>query len=260
MTTSSYVPDRSGLTLILGSSGRLGRAAAAEFEREGLPVRGFDVAPALSDRVADFHRGSITDRAAVERAMTGATTAIHLAATPDDAPFIEELLPNNLLGVYHVMESARAAGVKRLVLASTGQVNWWQRERGPWPIRVDEPTSPKLWYAATKMFLESIGRSFWENYGMSVVIVRLGWCPRNAEQEQELASLPWGPDVYLSPGDAGRFFVRAVLAPHIGCQIVNVTSRPIERAYVDLEPARSALGFEPVDRWPVGTFSFDKTR
>jgi hypothetical protein len=42
--------------------------------------------------------------------------------------------------------------------------------------------------------------------------MRLGWCPRTLEQVNEIATLPRGQDVYLSPGDAGRFFVRALEA------------------------------------------------
>ena len=37
---------------------------------------------------------------------------IHLAATPDDDDFLERLLPNNLVGVYQVLEASRSAGVR----------------------------------------------------------------------------------------------------------------------------------------------------
>ena len=36
-----------------------------------------------------------------------------LAATPDDADFLSELLPNNITGLFHTMEAARCAGVKK---------------------------------------------------------------------------------------------------------------------------------------------------
>ena len=41
--------------------------------------------------------------------------------------------------------------VWRLVLASSGQVVWWQRQTGPWPIDVNTPPTPRYWYAATKV-------------------------------------------------------------------------------------------------------------
>jgi nucleoside-diphosphate-sugar epimerase len=150
------------------------------------------------------------------------------------------------------MESARAAGVGRIVLASSGQVNWWQQQRGPFPIRESDPVSPRGWYAATKMFLESIGRGFSELHGMSVIVARLGWCPRPG-QEAEIAASPWSQDVYFSPGDVGRFFARCVEAsPEVRFLIVNGTSRPVRTTRLDLTVAATVLGYSPLDTWPEG--------
>jgi nucleoside-diphosphate-sugar epimerase len=237
--------------LVTGSGGRIGRAVVAELQARGRPVRGFDrvATPGLADCVV----GDITDAAAVRRAVEGVGTVIHLAATPDDDDFLTQLLPNNLLGVYHVLESARLAGVRRLILASSGQVVWWQRERGPWPIRADDLPTPRGWYAAGKVFLEAAGRMCADRHGMSVIAVRLGWCPRTREHIEELAALDWAKNVYLSPGDAGRFFACAVEASaDIHFAIVYATSRPLGPAMYDLDIAKNLLGFEPRDRWPEG--------
>lgn len=99
------------------------------------------------------------------------------------------------------------------MLAGTGQVVWHQRFTGPLPIRTDAQPTPRGWYAATKVFQEAAGRAFAEAHGLSVVAARLGWCPRTREHAEELAATDWGPDVYLSTGDAGRFFAQAVEAP-----------------------------------------------
>ena len=67
--------------------------------------------------------------------------------------------------------------------------------------------------------------------------MRLGWCPRTKEQVEEITASDWAQDVYLSPGDAGRFFAAAVEAPpNIAYAVVYATSRPLEKMYVDLEP------------------------
>ncbi len=135
--------------------------------------------------------------------------------------------------MYHVLESARLAGVRRLILASSGQVVWWQRQRGPWPIKADDPPTPRGWYAAAKVFLEAAGRMCAESHGMSVIAVRLGWVPRSREHVEELAAIDWAKDVYLSPGDAGRFFACAVEAPaDIKFAIVYATSRPLRNCDV----------------------------
>lgn len=238
--------------LVTGSSGRVGRAVVAELQRRGCAVRGFDLAPSVALPEPLTHIGDLSDRAAVDRAMAGISCLIHLAATPDDDDFLTRLMPNNVAGLHHVMESARDAGVRRIVLASSVQVNWWQLERGPFPIRETDPVSPRGWYAATKMFLESIGRGFVEIHGMSVIVVRLGWCPRPG-QEASLAATEYAQDFYFSPGDAGRFFACCVAAPpDVRFLIVHGASRPRRLARLDLTEAETKLGYRPQDTWPEG--------
>jgi uronate dehydrogenase len=223
----------------------------AELQARGLPVRGFDrvPTPGLTDCVV----GDITDGQALLRAAQGTGTLIHLAATPDDDDFLTQLLPNNIVGVYQVFEAARGAGVKRMILASSGQVNWGQRATGPWPVRVEDPITPRYWYAAAKVFLEAAGRAYADAHGMSVIVARLGWCPRTVEQVQEMKSLDWAPDVYFSPADAGRFFACAVQAPaEVRFAVVFAASKPVQRVLIDRDPARRLLGYEPQDTWPQG--------
>jgi uronate dehydrogenase len=238
--------------LVTGSSGRVGQAVVAELLRRGHRVRGFDrvSTPGLEDTIT----GDLGDRSSLDRAAQGVECVVHLAATPDDADFIEELMPNNIAGLYHVMESAREAGVRRLILASSGQVNWWQQMQGPWPIRPEDLPSPKYWYAATKMFMESIGRSFAEMHGISVIVARLGWCPRTREQVEEIAASEWSQDVYFSPGDTGRFFSCAVEASdNVRFAIVYAASRPVHRPRFDMASAQKLLGYEPQEQWPQGS-------
>jgi uronate dehydrogenase len=239
--------------LVTGCSGRVGRAAVAELIRRGHRVRGFDRVPAM-DGPTDFVHGDVADRAAVDRAMEGIDCLVHLAATPDDDEFLTKVLEPNIIGLHHVMESARMAAVRRIVLASSGQVNWWQQQRGPLPVRVKDPPSTKYWYAATKMFMEAIGYSFSEVHGISVIMARLGSCPRSRDQVEEIAGIEWMRDVYLSPGDAGRFFACAIEAPaSIRHAVVYATSKPARTERLDLSPAKELLGYEPQECWPEGT-------
>jgi nucleoside-diphosphate-sugar epimerase len=247
--------SKSVSVLVTGSSGRIGRAAVAELQRRGHAVRGFDLTPASGLR--DCVIGNLQDRAAITRAMEKIECLVHLAATPDDDDFLTSLLPNNITGCFHVMEAARLAGVRRIVLASTGQVNWWQQSTGPFPIRPGDPPSPKSWYAATKMFMEAAGRSFAEMHGVSVIVARLGWCPRTPEQVAEIAASELFRDVYFSPGDVGRFFACAVEAPpELRHAVVYATSRALVQPRFDLSSAEKLLGYVPQESWPQGSMDF----
>jgi uronate dehydrogenase len=245
------LPMNPPLVLVTGSAGHVGRFVVRELTARGHPVRGFDRVP--TPGLTDFHVGDVMDPAACHKALAGVTTLVHLAATPDDVPDpVKDLFGPNIVGVYNVFEAARAAGVKRMILASSCQVVWNQRATGPMPITTDTQPTPRSWYAATKMFLEGAGRAFADAYGISVVAVRLGWCPR-AGQEQEIAGIPWAHDVYFSPNDAGRFFACAVEAKtDIRFAVIYASSKPVRVSVLDLGPARTLLGYEPENHWPEG--------
>ncbi|HWY85605.1 MAG TPA: hypothetical protein VNX28_02720, partial [Gemmataceae bacterium] len=117
----------------------------------------------------------------------------------------------------------------------------------------DVQPTPRYWYAAAKVFLEAAGRAFADGFGMSVIAVRLGWCPRTPEQVEEIAAAEWAQDVYLSPGDAGRFFACAVEATvPISFAVVYATSKPVKVLRYDLETTRKLVGYEPKEQWPAG--------
>jgi uronate dehydrogenase len=237
--------------LLTGSSGRIGRAVAAELICRGHNVRGFDMV--RTSGLSDMIVGSLTDRLAIDEAVSECGTVIHLAATPDDDDFVEKILPNNLLGAYNVIESSRLAGVRRLILASSAQVVWHELLLATMPIGAEAPPTPKSWYAASKLFLEGAGRACAEQFNISVLAVRLGWCPRTQSQIDEMNCSDLAKDIYLSPADAGRFFAEATESSDPkGFALVYATSLPSNRLRFDMEAAKRVTGFEPMHRWPEG--------
>jgi uronate dehydrogenase len=251
--------------LVTGSAGRIGRAAVAALSARGHTVTGFDVRPTPGLPADRCLVAGLGDVDALRKAALGVDTIIHLAATPDDARFprgtppddrdnfLSELVPNNVVGPYQVMETARIAGIGRVILASTGQVVDGQLRDGEFPVSAGVLPRPRYLYACTKVFLEGLGQVYARHHGITVLAVRLGWCPRDAGQEAEIRQSEIGQDVYLSPGDAGRFFIAAVEVEKLPqYAVVYATSKFTHQLRYDLTVCRELLDWEPLERWPQG--------
>jgi nucleoside-diphosphate-sugar epimerase len=235
--------------LVTGSAGRIGSAVCSELAARGHRVRGLDIRP--TPGVADNLVGSLADAELAQRAVRGLDAVVHLAAIPHDADFLTQLLPNNVIAVHNLLDAIRAAGVKRLVLASSAQVN--AGHTGAWPVTPATPTRPRNWYATAKLFAEHAAEAYAHQYGVSVIVARSCWCPRTREDAATMRDSEFDRDQYLSPGDAGRFFSCAVEASlDIRFAVLYATSRPIRKTRFDIQAARELIGYEPRDQFPQG--------
>lgn len=249
--------------LVTGSAGRVGRAAVRELHARGHQVIGFDLRPTLGIPAEQSVVGGLNDVEEFRQAATGADAVIHLAATPDDIHFprnghgdnfLGELVPNNIIAPYHVMEAARTLGIPRVIVASTGQVIDGHLRAGNTPVTTEMLPKPRYLYACTKVFLEALGQVYAKEHGIAVIAVRLGWCPRDAGQVSEIAGGELFQDVFLSPGDAGRFFAATVEAePLPPFSVLYATSRFTHELRYDLSESKRVLNWEPRDRWPAGS-------
>ena len=236
--------------LITGSEGGVGQAAGRELLSTGHEVFGFD--RLASDLWTGHTVGDLLDRAAVSNATEGMDAVIHLAATPDEADFIDELIEPNVRGLYHVCDAARLHGVDRLVLASSVQVVTGH----DWSSLLTLEDGPKVinHYALTKLWAESLGEMYSRIYSMSIIAARLGWLPRAHDHAEELLASPVGTDVYLSHTDAGRFFRACIEAdlPAPRFEILFAMSNAAGKTRIDLSRTREIVGYEPQDTWPKG--------
>ena len=236
--------------LVTGPAGGVGQAVCRELINRGHEVTGLD--RVASPEGVRSIVGDICDRAFVADAALGQDAIIHLAATPDEADFIGELIEPNVRGLYHVCDAARQAGVGRLVLTSSVQVvsghSWSDL------IRIKDGPRVINHYALTKLWCENMGEMYARVYGLSVIAARLGWLPRSKPHAEELFASPTGTDVYLSHTDAGRFFAACVeTALENGTyEALFATSRPLRKERIDLSQTRQVLGYEPQDTWPEG--------
>jgi uronate dehydrogenase len=218
-------------------------------------VRGFDRQP--SPIGVESHVGDLVDAVAVRRAVEGMDAMVHLAAMPDMGDFLTQLVPNNIIGLYHVLEAAREFHLKRVVLASSIRAGSAQHAAGRPISRTDDATCPHDLYAATKVFAEAMGQTYSHQHKLSIVVVRIGWFIRNRMElgramKWHKPGKPFGG--YLSHDDAQRFFTAAVEAdrPHGQCAILYAVSKQAPGEGCDLDPGRQLIGYEPQDEFPNG--------
>lgn len=231
------------LVLVTGSAGNVGQTVCHGL-RPHFALRGFDRVPTPGDPAA--HVGDLADRAAVDRAVAGVDTIIHLGGCPRmDADFMRDLVKPNVEGLWHMLDAARLAGVKRFVFASSCNTAFGATELTQLKTDTLHAFNP---YGATKVLGEALGRWFTDTYGMEFLAVRIGYF-RGRYDDPGLREA-FLRRIWLGPRDCVNFFRLSVEAPKFGYGIVYACSRCPEN-YLDLTSARALLGYEPAEEVPI---------
>lgn len=117
--------------------------------------------------------GDIRDRAALDAAMRGARIVYHLAAQSNVLGAVTDLdysFSTNVVGTYHVLAAAKAAGVERVVFSSSREVYGEVEEL---PVAETRPFNPKNAYGTSKVTGELYCRVFQNTHGLDISILRL---------------------------------------------------------------------------------------
>jgi len=131
-----------------------------------------NVERALADRRVTLVRGDIRDLATMHRVTAGMDAVIHMATLRITACAAE---PQEALGVmcdgsFNVAEAARAAGVRKLLAASSASI-YGLADTFP-TTENHHPYNNRTWYGATKIMLEGLLRSFNDMYQLPYVALR----------------------------------------------------------------------------------------
>lgn len=159
--------------LITGAAGIVGTGLRRELRPHHPSLRLFVRRPietlAPGEEVAV---GDITNAESLAAAMAGVSGIVHLAGCTSDAG-IDEQIDGNIRGVVNVLEAARAAGVERVVLASSHHVvGYYPRQRR---IGTSVLLRPDSRYGLFKAFAEQAGAMYADKYGLRVLCIRIGY-------------------------------------------------------------------------------------
>jgi UDP-glucose 4-epimerase len=163
--------------LVTGGAGFLGSALANRLARAGHTVRALDDLsagdPARLDSQVMFTRGDVSDVPKLWTLLQGVDCVYHLAArvsVPESILYPRDYNAVNVGGTVAVMEAMRDAGVKRVVLTSSGAVYGEQEEQPVCEGLFPNPSSP---YAVSKLAAEHYVRTIGALWGIETVILRV---------------------------------------------------------------------------------------
>jgi nucleoside-diphosphate-sugar epimerase len=165
--------------LITGIAGFIGSSLARALVDRGDEVRGLDNyltgkranLAGLYDRI-DFREVDLRDAAAVRSACKGIDNILHLGALPSVPLSVKDPESShrcNVDGTFHLLEGARAAGVKRVVYAASSSAYGDQPVLPSTESMSPRPISP---YAVQKLTGEYYMSSYWQVYGLETVSLR----------------------------------------------------------------------------------------
>jgi UDP-glucose 4-epimerase len=182
--------------LVTGGAGFIGSHLVRRLEARGWSVRVLDDLSSgsranLEPTGAELMVGDIRDPQAVEAAAQGAQLIFHLAAmisVPESMARPAECYHANVLGSMNVLQAARHADARRVVLSSSCAV-YGDAEA---PVDESAPTAPISPYAASKLAMEQAARMTSLAFGLSTVCLRYFnvYGPRQAPDSPYAAAIP----------------------------------------------------------------------
>ena len=184
------------MDLVTGGAGFIGSHLTWGLLSRGRNVRVLDdlsagpLDPDLAANV-DFIEADVSNKDAAKQAVRNVETVFHLAAqvsVPGSALDPQGCYESNVNGTLCVLEAARQAGVKRVVLASSAAVYGASAD----PVKENGPKQPFSPYAASKLAMEEAALMFGDLYALPVVCLRYfnAYGPRQKPDSAYAAVIP----------------------------------------------------------------------
>jgi len=228
--------------LITGATGGVGshlaRTLAEDYE---LVLHGRDPDKAPQDqelRIAD-----LGDLEEVRALMDGIDTVVHMAGSSSPESSWDLVLEANIVGLRNVLEAARAAGVRRVVLASSNHAMGMYDRHEQWPVYPDQLPRADSLYGVSKVFGESLGRFYHDEHGLDVINLRIGWFSEDPlAADEDILRAMW-----LSPADCTEV-VRCAIEAQVRFGLFYAISDNPNRRW-SMTNTQLELGYRPRDAW-----------
>jgi UDP-glucose 4-epimerase len=175
--------------MVTGGSGLLGRFVVDEMiERSHVTV--LDIKPPT--QTVAYRETDILDLEAVTAAVAGQDAIIHLAGIDDGNDFPDaDYFRTNVQGTWNLLHAAEAAGVGKIIVASSTAAYGLGRNRMPDYLPIDEQhvQRPTATYSLTKQIIEVQCLSFAARGSLAIVCLRPTLIVRPEREAAILAQL-----------------------------------------------------------------------
>lgn len=230
-----------GRVLVTGAAGEIGRvlrkAIADRYRLRATDI--IDPSPLEDDEdavVADLRKPD-----EVEAAMRDVDVVVHLGGIANEHDW-ETIAAVNIGGTQAVLEAAKNAGARRVILASSVHaVGFHPRSQR---IGTDVAPRPDTFYGVSKVASEALGRLYAEKHGLEVACLRIASFQEKPRDRRHLST-------WLSHGDLVRLVTACIEVPTLSplsvgnfC-ILNAISANTRR-WMD-ESGWAHVGYVPVD-------------
>lgn len=219
--------------LLTGAAGDVGRRITPMLKAAYPGLVLSDIKTPADTHGLKFVKADISNFAETAAAVAGIDGIVHLGGYSVEGPW-ESILNANIVGCYNLFETARVAGVKRVIFASSNHaVGFYPRTN---TIPHDVTVLPDSRYGVSKAFGEALGAMYAMKHGMGVTCLRIGNVNETPLDMRRMA-------IMLHPEDLVQLIRIGLDHPDIVFEVLYGASANT-RAWWDNSRAK-ALGYKP---------------
>lgn len=190
-----------------------------------------------------FVIADLADYAEVEPLMEGIDTVLHMAGSASPESSWDDVLTANIIGLRNALEAARVKGVRRFVFASSNHAMGMYDRDEEWPVYPHLLPRPDSLYGVSKVFGETLGRFYHDNYDLEFIALRIGWHGGHPDSvDLDILRAMW-----LSDDDAVQA-VKCAIEADVTFGLYYVISDNPNRRW-DITNTMLELGYRPKDTY-----------
>lgn len=235
--------------LLLGPTGRIGKNFREDYfshnyKKDYDLILGVRDKTKIQDSRFEIRYADLANIESLKEAMKDIDVVLNLAGNSNPEAEFKDLIEPNLLGTFNILEAARLAGVKRVIMASSIHAVKGHDEKKV--VKEIEAPRPINFYGATKAFIEAMCHVFSKKYNLSCFAIRIGAYVSDDLREQVCFTRD-NYDYIISQRDMAQLFHKSILAPSKLKYAILSGSSDNKKKRLDLECTKKLIGYSPED-------------